>query len=161
MRYHWVNGTFVLCVMAAGLRAGNTQYTSVTAGVSPAIVHSGSSRHSVRYGDEYYFSTLVGWACTNLTKRWQALFARYFSLRGSWPSGFLVNITRITKSGDQHRSGFGMEYGYPGKIQCKRKQRICFIYKESVEVPGMGLGESYAGLFGKICTARWLLVKRP
>ena len=68
----------VLCVTAAGLRAGNTRYTFVMAGVGPAMVHSGSSQHLVCYGDEYYVSTFVGWACTNLTGRWQALFARYF-----------------------------------------------------------------------------------
>ena len=70
------------CVTAAGLRASNTRYTFVTAGVGPAVVRGGSSRRSVGYGDEYYFSTFVGQARTNLTKRWQALFTRYFSLRG-------------------------------------------------------------------------------
>ena len=64
--------------MAAGLRAGNTRYTFVTAGVGPAVVRGGSSQHSVHYGDEYYFSTFIGWARTNLTGRWWALFARYF-----------------------------------------------------------------------------------
>ena len=67
----------------------------------------------------------------------------------------------LTKSGDRHRVGFGPGYGYPGKIRRKRRQRVCFIYKESVEVPGMGLGESYTGLFAKVHTARRLLVKRP
>ena len=66
------------CVTAVGLRASNTQYTFITARVGLAVVRSGLSRHSVRYGDEYYFSTFVGWACTNLTGRWRALFARYF-----------------------------------------------------------------------------------
>ena len=65
-------------VTAAGLWAGNTRYTFVTAGVGPAMVCGGSSWHSVRYSDEYYFSTFVGQACTNLTGRWRALFARYF-----------------------------------------------------------------------------------
>ena len=78
-------------VMATGLWAGNTRYTFVTARVGPAVVHGRSSRHSVRYGDEYYFSTFVLWACTNLTERWRALFARYFRLRGCWPSGFPIN----------------------------------------------------------------------
>ena len=50
----------VTYVTAVGLRAGNTWYTSVTAGVGLASVRSGSSRHSVCYGDEYYFSTLLG-----------------------------------------------------------------------------------------------------
>ena len=67
-----------ICVTAAGLRAGNTRYTFVMAGVGPAVVRSGSSWHLVRYGDEYYFSTFVGRARTNLTGRWRALFARYF-----------------------------------------------------------------------------------
>ena len=152
----------LLYVTAAGLRAGNTRYTFVKAGVGPAVVCGGSSWHSVRYSDEYYFSTFVGWARTNLTERWRALFARYFRLWGCWPSGFPINTTRIiTKSGDWHQSGFGPGYGYPSKIQNRRKQRVCFIYKESVEVPGMGMGESYTGLLGKIHTARWLLVKRP
>ena len=31
---------------------------------------------------------------------------------------------------------------------------------ESARVPGMGLGESYTGLFGTVRTARRLLVKR-
>ena len=55
----------------------------------------------------------------------------------------------MTKSGDQHRSGSGLGYGYPRKHNTKGKQRVCFIYKESVEVPGMGLGESYMRLFGR------------
>ena len=58
------------------------------------------------------------------------MFARYSSLRGCWPFGFLINITQIIiKSGDRHWSGFGPGYGYPGKIRHKRKQRVCFIYK--------------------------------
>ena len=39
---------------------------------------SGRYGDSVHYGDEYYFSTFIGQACTNLTGRWRALFARYF-----------------------------------------------------------------------------------
>ena len=35
----------------------------------------------------------------------------------------------MTKSGDWHRSGFSLGYVYPGKIRCKRRQRVCFIYK--------------------------------
>ena len=54
--------------MAAGLWAGNIRYTFVTAGVGPAMVRSRSSQHSVCYGDEYYFSTFVGRARTNLTE---------------------------------------------------------------------------------------------
>ena len=116
--------------MAAGLRAGNTRYTFVTAGVGPAVVHGGSSQHSLRYSDKYYFSTFVERACTNLTGSWRALFTRYFWLWGCWPSGFPINVMRIiTKSGDRHRSGFSPGYGYPGKVQCKRKQRVCFIDK--------------------------------
>ena len=118
----------ILCciyVMAAGLR-----YTFVMAGVGPAVVCGGLSWHLVRYGDEYYFSTYVGWAHTNLTGRWWALFTQYFPLRGCWPSGFPINVTRIiTKSGDWHWNGFGPGYGYPSKIPRKRRQRICFIYK--------------------------------
>ena len=75
-------------------------------------------------------SLLVGQAHTNLTERWWALFAQYFSLRGCWPSGFPINVTRIiTKSGDHHQSGFDPGYSYPGQIWHKRRQRICFIYK--------------------------------
>ena len=37
----------------------------------------------VRYGDEYYF--FIGWACTNLTRRWWALSAWYFLLLSCWP----------------------------------------------------------------------------
>ena len=117
-------------VMAVGLRAGNTRYTFIMAGVSPAVVRDGSLQHLVHYGDEYYFSTFVGRARTNLTKRWQALFAWYSALWGCWPSGFPINVMRIiTKPGDQHRYGFGLGYGYPGKIRYKRKQRVCFIYR--------------------------------
>ena len=127
--FFWIR-TIDTHVTAAGLRAGNTRYTFVMAGVGPAVVHDGSLRHLVHYGDEYYFSTSVGQARTHLTERWRALFARYSSLRGCWPSGFPINIMRIiTKSGDQHWSGFSSGYGYPGKIWCKRKQRVCFIYK--------------------------------
>ena len=64
-----------LCVTAAGLRAGNTWYTFITARVGPAVVRGRLSQHSVCYGDEYYFSTFVGWAWTNLTGRWRAFFA--------------------------------------------------------------------------------------
>ena len=150
-------------VMAAGLWAGNTRYNFVPAGVSPAVVRGRSSRHSVCYGDEYYFSTFVGWAHTNLTGRWWALFARYFWLRGCWPSGFLINITwLITKSGDWHWSGFGLGYGYSGKIRHKRKQRVCFIYKRISVGCRNGLGERATWhYFGKVHTARQLLVKRP
>ena len=132
--------------MAAGLWAGNTRYTFVTAVVSLAVVHGRSSQHSVRYGDEYYFSTFVGRAHTNLTRRWRALFARYFLLRGCWPSGFPINVTRIiTKSSDRHRSGFGPGYGYPGKIRCKRRQRVCFIYKRISEGSRNGPGRELHG----------------
>ena len=104
-------------VTAVGLWAGNTRYTFITAGIGLAMVCSGSSRHSVCYSDEYYFSTFIGQARTNLTGRWRALFARYFSLRGCWPSSFPINVTQIIiKSSDQHRSGFGPGYSYPGKI---------------------------------------------
>ena len=43
----------------------------------------------------------------------------------------------------------------------KEDKEYVLFTKESVEVPGMGPGESYTGLFGKVRTARWLLVKRP
>ena len=79
---------------------------------------------------QWWILFLIGWAHTNLTERWQALFARYSSLQGCWPFGFLINITRIIiKSSDRHQSGFGPGHGYPSKIRCKRKQRVCFIYK--------------------------------
>ena len=94
------------------------------------MVRGGSSQHSVCYGDEYYFSTFVGRARTNLTGRWQALFTRYFWLRGCWPSGFPINVMWIiTKSGDQHRSSFGPGYSYPSKIRCKRRQRVFYLQK--------------------------------
>ena len=50
----------LVCVTAAGLRAGNTRYTFVTARIGPAEVRVGWSRRSVRYGDEYYFLLLLG-----------------------------------------------------------------------------------------------------
>ena len=43
----------------------------------------------------------------------------------------------LTKSGNRYQKGFSLGYGYPGKIRCKRRQRVYFIYKGSVEVPGM------------------------
>ena len=47
------------------------------------------------------------------------------------------------------------------RYDAKEDKEYVLFTKESVEVPGMGLGESYMGLFGKVRTARWLLVKRP
>ena len=47
------------------------------------------------------------------------------------------------------------------RYDAKENKEYALFTKESVEVPGMGPGESYTGLFGKIRTARWLLVKRP
>ena len=55
----------------------------------------------------------------------------------------------LTKSGDRHWSSFGSGYGYPGKIRRKRRQEYALFTKESVEVPGMGPGESYTGVFGR------------
>ena len=49
----------------------------------------------------------------------------------------------------------------PARYDAKEDKEYVLFTKESVEVPGMGLGESYTGLFGKVRTARWLLVKRP
>ena len=147
-------------VTAAGLWAGNTRYTFVTARVGPAVVRGRSSQHLVHYSDEYYFSTFVGWACTKLTGRWRALFTRYFWLRGCWPSGFPINVTQIiTKSGDRHRSSFGPGYGYPGKIRRKRKQRVCFIYKRisggSRNGPGRELhGNIWEGPYSKMATGQ-------
>ena len=43
----------------------------------------------------------------------------------------------------------------------KEQQTSLFKMVESARVPGMGPGESYTGLFGDVCTARWLLVKIP
>ena len=58
------------------------------------------------------------------------MFARYSLLPGCRPSGFLNNATRIiTRSGDQHWNGYGLGYSYPGEVRCKRRQRVCFIYK--------------------------------
>ena len=145
--------------MTAGLWAGNTQYTFIMARSSPAIARGWSSQHSVRYGDEYYFSTFVGRARTNLTGRWWALFARYFSLPGCWPSGFPINVTqKTTKSGDRHKR-LGLGYGYPGKIWRKRRQRICFIYKRirrgSQNGPGRELhGAIWEGPYSKMATGQ-------
>ena len=46
------------------------------------------------------------------------------------------------------------------RYDSKEDKEYVLFTKESVEVPGMGLGESYTGLFGKVHTARWLLVKK-
>ena len=106
-------------------------------------------------------SLLVGWARTNLTGRWQASFARYFSLLGCWPSGFPINAMQIlnpvvgTGVASVWDTVIPMEYGM------KENKEYALFTKESVEVPGKGPGESYTGVFGKVHTARWLLVKRP
>ena len=49
----------------------------------------------------------------------------------------------------------------PAKYGAKEDKEYALFTKESEEVPGMGPGESYMGLFGKVRTTRWLLVKRP
>ena len=49
----------------------------------------------------------------------------------------------------------------PARYSTKGDKEYALFTKESVEVPGMGPGESYTGLFGKVHTARRLLVKRP
>ena len=49
----------------------------------------------------------------------------------------------------------------PARYDAKEDKEYVLFTKESVEVPGTGPGESYMGLFGKVHTARWLLVKRP
>ena len=43
----------------------------------------------------------------------------------------------------------------------KENKEYALFTKESVEVPGVGPGESYMGLFRKVRTARQLLVKKP
>ena len=48
----------------------------------------------------------------------------------------------------------------PARYDAKEDKEYVLFTKESVEVPGMGPGESYTGLFGKVCTARRLLVKK-
>ena len=137
----------------------NSRNTFVTAGKGPAVVQIGRLRLTVRYGDESYFS--MGWARTNLTGRWRALSARYFLLISCWPSGFLNNATWIEfKPGDRHQNGYGLGVCTPGSIR-QRKTKDVFYLQESVEVPGMGPGESFTGILGRIHTARRLLVKRP
>ena len=64
-----------------------------------------------------------------------------------------------TKSGDRHQSNFGPGYGYPGKIQRKRRQRVCFIYKRisggSRNGPGRELhGTIWEGLYSKTATGQ-------
>ena len=51
--------------MAAGLRAGNTQYTFVTAGVGPAVVLGGSSWHSITVMNTISLLMLGGHALTS------------------------------------------------------------------------------------------------
>ena len=48
-----------------GLAGRNSRNTFITAGVSTAVVRVGSSRLSVRYSDEYYFSLLDRHALTS------------------------------------------------------------------------------------------------
>ena len=82
-------------------------------------------------------SLLVGRACTNLTERWRALFAQYFSLRGCWPSGFPINAMRIiTKSGDHHQSDFDPGYGYPRKDTAQKKTKnMLYLQKNQWRFP--------------------------
>ena len=47
------------------------------------------------------------------------------------------------------------------RYYAKGNKEYALFTKESVEVPGVGPGESYTGLFRKVRTARRLLVKRP
>ena len=88
------------------------------------------------------------------------MFARYSSLQGCWPFGFPINVTRIIiKSSDWHWSSFGPGYGYPSKIRCKRKQRVCFIYKRisggSRNGPGRELhGTIWEGPYSKTATGQ-------
>ena len=125
------------------------------------MVCSWLSWHSVHYGDEYYFSTLIGWARTNLTKRWRALFTLYSTLWGCWPFGFRINVMQIIiKSGDRHWSGFGSGYGYPREKQRKRKQRVCFIYKRISGGSQNGPRRELHRTIWKVCTAGRLLVKK-
>ena len=83
-----------------------------------------------------------------------------FDYWGCWPSGFLINVKRIiTKSGDRHQSSFGPGYSYPGKIQCKRRQRVCFIYKRisggSRNGPGRELHRTiWEGPYSKVATGQ-------
>ena len=48
----------------------------------------------------------------------------------------------------------------PARYDTKEDKEYVLFTKESVEVPGMGPGDSYMGLFGKLRSARWLLVKQ-
>ena len=65
----------------------------------------------------------------------------------------------ITKSSDQHWSGFGPGCGYPGKIRHKRRQRVCFIYKRisggSRNGPGRELHRTiWEGPYSKMATGQ-------
>ena len=150
-----VNLKFEAYVTAAGLQASNTRYTFVTAGVGPAVVHSGSSRHLVHYGDEYYFSTFLGrHALTSPEGGWPCSLSTFDygvvgHLRGCWPSGFPINVTRIiTKSGGRHRSSFGPGYSYPGKIQCKRRQSMLYLQKNQWRFPEWARERATRGYLG-------------
>ena len=46
------------------------------------------------------------------------------------------------------------------RYDVKENKEYALFTKESVEVPGVGPGESYTGLFRKVRTARRLLVKK-
>ena len=124
-----------------GLAGRNSRNTFVTAGMSPAVVRIGWSQLSVHYGDEYYFSLFGRHALTSPEG------GRPCSL-SCWPSGFPNNAMRITLNLVISTRTVTVQ------------ERVYFIYKESVEVPGMGPGESYKGVLGKVRTARWLLVKK-
>ena len=55
----------------------------------------------------------------------------------------------LTKPGDWHQGNFHLGCGHPGKVRRKEKTKSSLFIKESVKVPGIGLGESYMGLLGR------------
>ena len=93
------------------------------------------------------------------------MFSLYFQLQGCWPSGFLINVMRIIKSSGQHWSGYGLGHSCPGRLQLKRKQRVCFylqrISGSSRNGPGRELhGTIRESLYSKTATGQNVLKYR-
>ena len=128
------------CVTAAGLRASNSQNTSVW----PEWIRLGTRRvvMATRFVTvmEYYFYLWAG-TCTNHTKRWWALSCRYSLLLGCWPFGLPITLT--LKTGVRQRSRFYRNMAIPVKYGTERNKVVYFL--RISKVPGVGPGEELHG----------------
>ena len=135
-----------VCVTAAGLRASNSQNTSVwlesiRLGMRRVVTATGSITVI-----EYYFYLWVG-TRTSHTERWRALSSRYSLLLGCWPFGF--PITLILKTGEQHQSHFYRDMSILERYGAERNEVVYFL--RISKVPGVGLGEELHGTASDYC----------